>query len=78
MVSSSVASDMNSSVSSVGVNESLLAEMNSDISIDFRKRKNKKWSFYDRYEYNIFNQVQMERGKSVRETQAQALREVIA
>ena len=42
-VSMSVASsEMNSSVSSVGINESALAGMDSDVSVDFRKRKNLK------------------------------------
>ena len=35
-------SEMNSSVSSVGVNESALAGMDSGVSVDFRKRKNLK------------------------------------
>ena len=38
-VVSSVNSEMNSSVSSVGVNESVLAGMDSDVSVDFRKKK---------------------------------------
>ena len=37
---SMVSSEMNSSISSVGVNESALAGMDSDVSVDFRKRKN--------------------------------------
>ena len=41
-VISSVGSEMNSSVSSVGVNESVLAGMDSDVSVDFRKRKAKR------------------------------------
>ena len=36
---SEASSEMNSSVPSVGVNESLLAGMDSDVSVDFRKRK---------------------------------------
>ena len=42
MGASSVGSEMNSSVSSVGVNESALAGMDSDISVDFRKKKREK------------------------------------
>ena len=42
-MSMSVASnEMNSSVSSVGVNESALAGMDSNVSVDFMKRKNVK------------------------------------
>jgi hypothetical protein len=39
---SEASSEMNSSVSSVGVNESVLAGMDSDVSVDFRKKKQVK------------------------------------
>ena len=42
VMASSVGSEMNSSVSSVGVNESALAGMDSDVSVDFRKKKQGK------------------------------------
>ena len=42
MSMSVASSEMNSSVSSMGVNESALAGMDSDVSVDFRKRKNLK------------------------------------
>lgn len=40
---SSVGSKMNSSVSSVGVDSSLLNGMDSDISVDFKKKKLNRW-----------------------------------
>lgn len=40
---SSVGSKMNSSVSSVGVDSSLLNGMDSDISVDFKKKKINRW-----------------------------------
>ena len=64
---------MNSSVSSAGINESVLAGMNSDVSVDFRKKKKGKNWFI-----TFINIIIMERGKSFREAQGQVLREVMA
>ena len=41
-IASSVGSEMNSSVSSVRINESVLNDMDSDVSVDFRKKRKGK------------------------------------